>query len=189
MPVSSSWTTLADESQSSADKTEAEVLFDGSSLEGWQHKGNWEIEDGVITRRGKGGSLVYEKQSVPDDFELTFEWKVAEGSNSGVYYRPGQYEYQILDNGRHADGVGVRAGSVPVVRPHPVVVGGARRNAPVRDIVRQWSLGGMDERFAQERILDIGKGPQHANDFEHLDAIASQQGQKDFLHARQGYLV
>jgi hypothetical protein len=29
---------------------------------------------------------------------------VAKGSNSGVYYRPGQYEYQILDNTVHADG-------------------------------------------------------------------------------------
>src|SRR5262249_1070565 len=30
--------------------------------------------------------------------------KVAKGSNSGVYYRPGQYEYQILDNKVHPDG-------------------------------------------------------------------------------------
>jgi len=32
---------------------------------------------------------VYEKVKVPDDFELRFDWKVAKGSNSGVYYRPG----------------------------------------------------------------------------------------------------
>lgn len=80
------------------------VLFDGSTLEGWSHKGNWKVEDGVITRTGKGGSLVYDAMKVPDDFELHFEWKVAEGSNSGVYYRPGQYEYQILDNSKHRDG-------------------------------------------------------------------------------------
>ena len=35
---------------------------------------------------------------MPDDFELRFEWKVSKGCNSGVYYRPAQYEYQILDN-------------------------------------------------------------------------------------------
>lgn len=81
-----------------------EVLFDGSSLEGWQHKGNWKIEDGALARQGKGGSLVYQAKKIPDDFELVFEWKVAEGSNSGVYYRPTQYEYQILDNDKHADG-------------------------------------------------------------------------------------
>jgi len=45
---------------------------------------------------------------MPDDFELRFEWKVAKGSNSGVYYRPGQYEYQILDNKVHRDGINPR---------------------------------------------------------------------------------
>ncbi len=55
-------------------------------------------------RTGKGGSLVYPLKPIPDDFELRFEWKVAPGSNSGVYYRPTQYEFQILDNQKHADG-------------------------------------------------------------------------------------
>ena len=81
-----------------------ELLFNGNDLDGWKHSGNWVVEEGVITRTGKGGSLVYETAQVPDDFELRFEWKVAAGSNSGVYYRPTQYEYQILDNGKHADG-------------------------------------------------------------------------------------
>ena len=40
------------------------------------------------------GQLVYEKQRIPDDFELRFEWKVSKDCNSGVYYRPGQVEYQ-----------------------------------------------------------------------------------------------
>ncbi len=81
-----------------------ELLFDGESFDGWKQSGNWVIEDGVITRSGRGGSLVYSEAKVPDDFELRFEWKVAKGSNSGIYYRPGQYEYQILDNAVHADG-------------------------------------------------------------------------------------
>ena len=80
------------------------ALFDGKTLDGWKHSGNWRVENGVITRGGKGGSLVYTSSKVPDDFELRFEWRVAKGSNSGVYYRPTQYEYQILDNAVHADG-------------------------------------------------------------------------------------
>ncbi|NNC89993.1 MAG: DUF1080 domain-containing protein [Akkermansiaceae bacterium] len=80
-------------------------LFNGKDLSGWTHRGNWKVtENGAITRTGKGGSLVYATTKVPDDFDLRFEWKVAPGSNSGVYYRPTQYEYQILDNGKHADG-------------------------------------------------------------------------------------
>lgn len=90
-------------------------LFDGSSLDGWKNPGNWEIqEDGSVFRAKRGGDLVFEKYKVPNDFELRFEWKVAEGSNSGIYYRPGQYEYQILDNSGHSNGVNPRttAGSL-----------------------------------------------------------------------------
>jgi len=75
-----------------------ETLFDGRSFAGWEQKGNWVIEDGAFYRKDKGGSLTYTVKPVPDDFELRFEWKVSKGCNSGVYYRPGQYEYQILDN-------------------------------------------------------------------------------------------
>lgn len=81
-----------------------EALFNGRTLDGWKHSGNWKVEGGAIARAGRGGSLVYSTEKIPDDFELRFQWKVARGSNSGVYYRPGQYEYQILDNSVHADG-------------------------------------------------------------------------------------
>jgi len=86
-----------------------ELLFNGRDLDGWEHKGNWKVEDGVICREGRGGSLTCKVRPVPDDFELRFQWKVAEGSNSGIYYRPGQYEYQILDNAKHADGKNPRS--------------------------------------------------------------------------------
>jgi len=79
-------------------------LSQGDHLTNWKHSGNWKIESGVIARQGKGGSLVYIGKKIPNDFELQFEWKVSEGSNSGVYYRPTQYEYQILDNKLHPDG-------------------------------------------------------------------------------------
>ena len=79
-------------------------LSQGDRLTNWKHGGNWTIESGVITRQGKGGSLAYIGKKIPDDFELQFEWKVSERSNSGVYYRPTQYEYQILDNEAHPDG-------------------------------------------------------------------------------------
>ncbi|WP_039961896.1 3-keto-disaccharide hydrolase [Rhodopirellula europaea] len=73
-------------------------LFDGKSFDGWEHGGNWRIEDGAFFRAAGGGSLTYKRTLVPDDFELRFEWKVSKGCNSGVYYRPGQVEYQVLDN-------------------------------------------------------------------------------------------
>lgn len=81
-----------------------QLLFNGEDLEGWSQNGNWHATDGVIERTGRGGDITYDVKRVPDDFELRFEWKVAPGSNSGVYYRPGQYEYQILDNQGHPNG-------------------------------------------------------------------------------------
>ena len=74
------------------------ALSDGTSFDGWKQDGNWEIHEGAFTRVRPRGQLVYERERVPDDFELRFEWKASKGCNSGVYYRPGQVEYQVLDD-------------------------------------------------------------------------------------------
>ncbi len=84
------------------------ALSDGKTFDGWKHSGNWEIQDGVFARVRAGGSLTYEAQRVPDDFELRFEWKVTALCNSGVYYRPGQVEYQILDDAHPVYGANPR---------------------------------------------------------------------------------
>lgn len=80
------------------------ALSDGKTFDGWKHGGNWEIQDGAFARVRAKGSLTYEKQLIPDDFELCFEWKVSKECNSGVYYRPGQVEYQILDDAHPGHG-------------------------------------------------------------------------------------
>ena len=74
------------------------ALSDGQSFVGWKHGGNWEVRDGAFFCVPGKGSLTYETQLVPDDFELRFEWQVSALCNSGVYYRPGQVEYQVLDD-------------------------------------------------------------------------------------------
>ena len=43
-----------------------EALFDGKTLDGWKHDGNWAVVNGEIARVKKGGSLVYEKAKVRD---------------------------------------------------------------------------------------------------------------------------
>ena len=85
-------------SDAASPAAEFEPLFDGKSFAGWEQKGNWVIEDGAFFRKDKGGTLTYTAKTVPDDFDLRFEWKVSKGCNSGVDYRPGQVEYQVLDN-------------------------------------------------------------------------------------------
>ena len=102
------------------------VLFDGTSLDGWRGynkdhvPARWVIEDGALRFKGsgageaqteEGGDIIFDQKF--KNFELSFEWKVAKGSNSGVFYLAQEIEgqpiyisapeFQILDNINHID--------------------------------------------------------------------------------------
>lgn len=94
-----------------------QLLFDGESLEGWRGfgmdsmPGGWEVVDGTLARTGPSGDIVTRR--VFEDFELSLEWKVGEGGNSGVFYLvneeadriyEGAPEMQLLDDAHHPDG-------------------------------------------------------------------------------------
>ena len=93
------------------------LLFDGQSLNNWrgfrkqEAPSGWQAVDGELRRVAGGGDLV----SIDEfgDFELSVEWRIAAGGNSGIIWRvderesPGWRtgpEMQILDNKRHPDG-------------------------------------------------------------------------------------
>jgi hypothetical protein len=93
------------------------LLFDGQTTKGWrgyQKKAvpsGWVVEDGTLARVAATGDLITQKQF--QDFELTLEWKISEGGNSGIMYRVtegGEATYesgpemQVLDDARHPDG-------------------------------------------------------------------------------------
>lgn len=80
------------------------LLFDGRSLDGWSNSGNWVLDGDALFRETDGGGLTYNGQGLANDFELRFEWRVPRGGNSGILYRPGHYEYQVLDDRRHPEG-------------------------------------------------------------------------------------
>lgn len=85
-------------------------LLEGRNLSRWMKPDGsavttgWEFEaDGVLHLAGKGGHIVTREQY--GDFELWFEFKIAEKGNSGLKYRVRQYgkswlglEYQVLDD-------------------------------------------------------------------------------------------
>ncbi len=89
-------------------------IFDGKSLDNWSLENGkpvpsgWEVNDGTIHRKpGKKriGNIITREQY--GDFELSFEWKIAKGGNSGIKYRVRKYgrkmlgyEYQIYDSGK-----------------------------------------------------------------------------------------
>ncbi len=94
-----------------------ELLFDGSSLNGWRGFGKpeaptqgWMVEGGWLKHRagGGGGDLITRK--VFTDFDLSFEWQIAPGGNSGVKYfiderrgAPTGHEYQLIDDRTNPD--------------------------------------------------------------------------------------
>ena len=140
-------------------------LFDGETFTGWEHGGNWVIEDGAFHRKEDGGPLTYTKALVPDDVELRFEWKVSKGCNSGVYYRPGQYEYQILDNVHSAYGENPRqaAGSLFFCM------------APSKDVTKpfgQWNTGRIK---CKDTVIEHWVNGERVLSFDYIDPRWSKQ--------------
>jgi hypothetical protein len=115
------------------------LLFDGKTLSGWRGLGydtvptaHWIVVNGAIQKIASGnvprvadgrplmgGDLMTVDSFA--DFELTFEWRVTPGANSGVKYNVSEtmsmaqggsggpshsalgFEYQVLDDDRHED--------------------------------------------------------------------------------------
>jgi len=92
-------------------------LFNGKDLTGWRAFGKqaapgagWKVVDGILTKGPKapGGNIVTDESFT--DYELVWEWKIAEKGNNGVKYlidekrssAPGP-EYQMLDDKGHPD--------------------------------------------------------------------------------------
>ncbi len=136
-----------------------EPIFDGKTLDGWKHGGNWSVVDGEIACVKKGGSLVYEKAKVPDDFELRFDWKVAKGCNSGVYYRPGQYEYQLLDNANSPYGENPRQAAAALFFGM----------APTKDVVKPFGEWNEGRIVCQGTVIQHWLNGEKVIDFDYTD--------------------
>lgn len=92
-----------------------QLLWNGKDLSGWKSnstKGDmnkgWKAVDGelVIMARSGAGDIITEKRY--HDFELSIDFKITEGANSGIKYFIGENgsvgcEFQILDDENHPD--------------------------------------------------------------------------------------
>lgn len=195
-----------------------ELLFDGSSFSGWKNYGaptdaieGWRIVAGALefTRDVSFAGLVWNHlnpfgRPVLDlmtkerfrDFELTLEWQVEPGGNSGIFYRvPDErervgwaraLEMQVLDDARHADGrkekrragdlYDVVAGAQRVVKP-----AGEWNSVRIRvdgDRVEHWLNG--------TRIVDIEVGSAEWNE---AVAASKHAGTADYGRAREGFIL
>ncbi len=83
------------------------ALFNGRDLDGWQVMGKnpsgWKVADGLLVNEApqeKGKHKAYANLRTErefEDFNLTLEFRVPEGGNSGIYLR-GIYEVQVADS-------------------------------------------------------------------------------------------
>ena len=92
------------------------LLFDGKTTAGWAARGGkpfpdkgWTVLDGALHHaKGAGGGDIVTAEAF-EEFELVWEWKIAEGGNSGLKYNlpdPKKgvgFEYQLLDDAKHPD--------------------------------------------------------------------------------------
>jgi hypothetical protein len=92
------------------------LLFDGKTTNGWRNfkedkvNDGWQVVDGNLMALGKGGDLGGDIISVGEfeDFELSLEWAISKGGNSGIFFHvlEGDYptvyatgpEYQVIDD-------------------------------------------------------------------------------------------
>lgn len=93
------------------------TIFDGTSMAAFRgYKSQtmppgWSIVNGELTKSGSVEDIITREKF--SDFELSFDWKLGPGGNSGVMYRVTEEydhpywsgpEYQLLDDARHPDG-------------------------------------------------------------------------------------
>lgn len=135
-------------------------IFNGRDLTGWRNfkgrgvKDGWSVQDGVLVVEAGGGDIITNAEY--DSFDFRFEFKVAEGGNSGVFYSvqeddsvsyPWQTgpEYQILDNERHVDGRSDMTSSGALYALQPT-------SREAAEPVGEWNTG---------RVVRLGNRVQH----------------------------
>jgi Domain of Unknown Function (DUF1080) len=138
------------------------LLFDGKTTAGWRGfkkdsmPAGWQVVDGSLTRVAPAGDIMTRDKY--RDFELTLEWNISVGGNSGIFYRASEDdseiywsapEMQVLDDAKHPDGLSrlTAAGADYDIYPSPAgVVKAAGEWNQVRLVVKgnhveQWLNG------------------------------------------------
>ena len=191
-----------------------ELLFDGVSSKGWKgayrsgfpDKG-WTIKDGLMTVQASsgaestnGGDIVTEKEY--SAFDLSFDFKITPGANSGVKYfvtlkenNPGSaigLEYQVLDDKLHPDAKLGRDGNrtlaslydlIPAVKQDRFVRGPGQWNTG-RVVV--YPNNHVEHYLNGIKVLEYDRGSKAYRD---LVAISKYKVWPNFGEARKGRLL
>ncbi len=192
------------------------LLFDGHSSKGWvgAYKTNfpekgWQIKDGILTVQasegkegGAGGDIVTTDQY--KSFDLSFEFKLTPGANSGVKYfvrlAPEEktsgsaigLEYQLLDDSLHPDAKLGRDGDRTMASLYDLI----KANKQKRFIhpMGQWNTGRIivypnnhvEHYLNGVEVLEYDRGSAAYRD---LVAISKYKIWKNFGEAPEGHLL
>jgi len=190
------------------------LLYDGHTSNGWRGatmttfpaKG-WEYKDGVmhvLPSAGKeesgGGDIV--TNDMYSTFDLSFEFKITPGANSGVKYfvtlsevTKGSaigLEYQVLDDKLHPDAKLGRNGDRPMASLYDLIPA----KKPERFIrpIGAWNTGRIivypnnhvEQYFNGVKVLEYERG---SKEFRDLVAISKYVIWKNFGEAKEGHIL
>jgi Domain of Unknown Function (DUF1080) len=190
------------------------LLFDGKTSNGWVGaykktfpKNGWQIKDGlltVISSQGKeaanGGDIVTNEQF--KSFDLSFEFKLTPGANSGVKYfvtltenNQGSaigLEYQVLDDALHPDAKLGRDGNRTLASLYDLLT--AKKQARFVHKIGEWNKGRIivypdnhvEHYLNGVKVLEYIRG---SKDFRDLVAVSKYKDWKNFGEALQGHIL
>lgn len=190
------------------------LLFDGASNKGWigayktgfPEKG-WEIKNGTLTvlssegkEGGNGGDIVTTDEY--STFDLSFEFKLTPGANSGVKYfvtltehNEGSaigLEYQVLDDSVHPDAKLGRNGNRTLASLYDLI--SAKKQSRFIHPIGQWNIGRIvvypnnhvEHYLNGIKVLEYERG---SKEFRDLVAISKYVIWKNFGEAPKGHIL
>ncbi|TSD64098.1 DUF1080 domain-containing protein [Inquilinus sp. KBS0705] len=190
------------------------LLFDGTTNTGWRSattmvfptKG-WEVRDGMLSVLGSaGGEAANGGDIITTDqysaFDLSFEFKIVKGANSGVKYfvtlsekTTGSaigLEYQVLDDAVHPDAKLGRDGDRTLASLYDLIP--AKKQARFVHPIGAWNIGRIvvypnnhvEHYLNGIKVLEYDRG---SKEYRDLVAISKYKIWKDFGEAKTGHLL
>ncbi len=187
------------------------LLFDGKTSRGWRGahkktfpKKGWEIKDGELTvlqSNGKeaagGGDIVTLGEFA--DFELTVDFKITKGANSGIKYYVTEkehtkgsaigLEYQILDDANNEDAKLGRDGNRTLASLYDLITAKNKKVNPIGE----WNTARIVSRQHHVehwlngiKVLEYERG---SEEFRKLVAISKYKKWENFGEAASGHIL
>lgn len=190
------------------------LLFDGTSSQGWRGarseafpENGWTVQDGVLTiEASDGGESTNAGDIVTDEkysaFDLSFDFKLTEGANSGVKYfvtlseeTEGSaigLEYQILDDEKHPDAKMGKEGNRTLASLYDLIA--AEKQPRFVKPIGEWNKGRLvvypDNKVEHYlngiKVLEYDRG---SEDYRKLVAGSKYKDWENFGEAEEGHIL